>query len=135
MGSQGPTDTAAPVFEPGYLRHEIHSESTLPLLSFLLRERPDTAKRATQLFHEVIRGIGEDKRPIPDESVQVEPAMIELMDNGPSGKNTKIPGEPTVRKYHSPLRMSTCFGSANRSGNSRSPLSEPAPQGCAPGTS
>ncbi|KAJ1323045.1 L-amino-acid oxidase [Microdochium nivale] len=96
MGSQGPNVAAAPIFESGYLRHEIHSESTLPLLSFLLRERPDTAKRATQLFHEVIRGIGEDKRPIPDESEQVEPAMIDLIENGPSGNNTKIPGEPTV---------------------------------------
>lgn len=92
---------------PRYLHREIHSESTLPLLSFLLRERPDTAKRATQLFHEVISGIGIDERPIPDESAQVEPTLIELIEKGPSGDGNKIGKKLTVSAAHTPYIFHT----------------------------
>jgi hypothetical protein len=84
---------------PEFLTHEIYSESTLPLLSYLLRNGPDSSKSATTVFHEVQAGIGQDARPIPDESEQVEPAMLLLMKNGPSGNGSKIPGAPKVRDF------------------------------------
>lgn len=80
-----------------FLTHEIHSESTLPLLSYLIRLRPGE-KSATEVFHQVKAGVGKDLRPIPDESEQLEPTLISLIDNGPGGdRSRKVPGSPKVR--------------------------------------
>lgn len=75
-----------------------HSESTLPLLNFLLRSSPnDTVEDTTKAIHSVTAGIGVDQPPkIPDESVIDKTALMNLINNGPSGKGTKIPGQPTV---------------------------------------
>lgn len=94
---------------PEFLRHELYSESTLPLLSYLIRNvharETDSDQTATDIFHEVKRGIGLDDRPIPDvpdESEQVEPAMLLLMKEGPSGNGTKIQGAPKVSDMRGP---------------------------------
>lgn len=80
-----------------FLTHEIHSESTLPLLSYLVRLRPGE-KSATDVFHRVKAGIGADPRVIPDESEQLEPTLINLIDHGPGGdRGRKVPGGPKVR--------------------------------------
>ena len=80
-----------------FLKHEIHSESTFPLLSYFLRSRScKNSKDATKCFHEVIAGIGKDRRVIPDESVQLEKVLLELIAKGP-GNGKKIPGNPKVK--------------------------------------
>ena len=78
-----------------YLTQEIHSESTLPLLSWLLKAEKDNEKSFTQIFHEVKAGVGTAPRPIPDESEQVEPAMLQLIEKGPGGGQL-IEGNPKV---------------------------------------
>jgi len=80
-----------------YLTQEIHSESTLPLLSWLLRTAQDSDKSPTRIFHEVKAGVGKDDRPIPDESEQVEPTMLQLIEKGPGG-GKKIKGNPKVTR-------------------------------------
>jgi hypothetical protein len=85
---------------------ELHSESTLPLLNFLLKSRPeDSTKNATITFHNVTAGIGVDAPPpvleipkqIPDESIIEKTALLNLINVGPSGDGKKITGNPTVR--------------------------------------
>ncbi|KAI8624238.1 hypothetical protein F5Y19DRAFT_324770 [Xylariaceae sp. FL1651] len=79
-----------------FWRGEIHSETTLPLLSYFVNRRR-TDLTAVQDFQDVKSHIGKADRPIPDESEQLEETLINLIDNGP-GKNPgeKIPGSPTV---------------------------------------
>ncbi|KAH7174174.1 uncharacterized protein B0J16DRAFT_403721 [Fusarium flagelliforme] len=59
---------------------ELHSESTLPFLSYL----------------DVKAGVGEAPRAIPHESEQLEKVLNTLIDKGPSGHHKKIHGSPTV---------------------------------------
>jgi len=102
MSSQPATPTSK------FLSNELHSESTLPLLNFLLRSSPnDTVEDTTKAIHSVTAGIGVDPPPpipaipderpdkLPDESVIDKTALINLINNGP-GEGTKIPGQPTV---------------------------------------
>ena len=77
-----------------FLDGEVHSESTLPLLSYFLRCRScQSIEEITKCFHEVIAGIGKDRRVIPDESVQLEKILLELIAKGPGG-GKKVPGSP-----------------------------------------
>lgn len=85
--------------EAQYLAQEIRSESTLPLLSWLLRTEQDSEKSPTRIFHEVKAGVGIDTRPIPDdfpdESELVEAEMLNLINKGP-GDGKPIQGSPKV---------------------------------------
>jgi hypothetical protein len=78
--------------------HDLHSESTLPLLNFLLRSRKEySAEKTNEIIHSVTAGIGIDKKPpIPDESEILRTNYINLINHGPSGTGTKISGMPTV---------------------------------------
>ena len=79
---------------------ELRSESTLPLLNFLLRTRPDqTAETLATCLHEVTAGVGEDDPPIPDESEQLKSEYLRLMKDGPG----EISGNPSVRSILSIL--------------------------------
>lgn len=90
--------TALSEDEVRYLTQEIRSESTLPLLSWLLRTKQDPETSPTQIFHEVKAGVGVDPRPIPDESEEVEEPMLRLIEKGP-GDGTKIKGKPRVMYF------------------------------------
>lgn len=76
--------------ENAFLTHEVHSESTLPLLQWLLRTQqqellPDSEQKKTdtEIFKDVKGGVGKDARPIPDESELVEGPMLNLIAKGP----------------------------------------------------
>lgn len=86
-----PHSTAGTV-TPGFIGQEIHSESTLPLLSFLIGCR-FSDDPLSKIFSDVKSQIGEADRPIPDESEQLKTSLINLIDHGPGGKVT---GRPTV---------------------------------------
>lgn len=88
--------------EAQYFAQEIRSESTLPLLSWLLRTEQDSKKSPTRIFHEVKAGVGKDERPIPDEefpdeSELVEADMLNLINIGP-GDGKPIQGSPKVAR-------------------------------------
>jgi hypothetical protein len=91
--------TTAPL--PKHLIHELSSESTLPLLNFLLKSNTrDTVEQTTETIHSVTAGIGIDKPPpIPDESEQFKAWALNLIKNGPGGSREKILGNPTVSIY------------------------------------
>lgn len=79
-----------------YLQEELHSESTLPLLSYFVgcRQRDDSA---TQVFTDVKAQIGKAERPIPDESEQLADALLKLIEEGPGGDRKKrVEGSPKV---------------------------------------
>ncbi|KAF5024621.1 hypothetical protein F66182_3384 [Fusarium sp. NRRL 66182] len=75
---------------------ELHSESTLPFLSYLVQCRQKNQSGSTTIFQNVKSSIGDAVRPIPDESEQLEKVLINLIDNGPSGSKKKVTGNPTV---------------------------------------
>ncbi|KAH6659236.1 hypothetical protein BKA67DRAFT_509745 [Truncatella angustata] len=82
------------------LSDELHSERTLPLLSYFVQYRQSN-KSATAIFHEVKSLVGTAARPIPDElpdeSEPLAASLINLIDNGPGkSPHDKIPGSPTV---------------------------------------
>ena len=83
-----------------FLARELHSESTLPFLNFLLQSRPGQSVADTcQQVHAIAAGVGVDKPPtLPDESEQLKLTLLKLMKDGP-GKTPgeKIPGNPSVR--------------------------------------
>ena len=77
-----------------WLKQEVRSESTLPLLNFLSRTKEDpTAETLVACLHEVTAGVGKDDPPIPDESEQLRSEYLRLMKEGPG----KVIGNPTVR--------------------------------------
>ncbi|KAM0228293.1 hypothetical protein ACHAPO_010837 [Fusarium lateritium] len=89
----------APAFEfkePESLICEVHSESTLPFISYLVQCKQNELSGSKEIFQNVKSSIGDADRPIPDESEQLENVLIGLMKNGPSGDGRKIPGSPTV---------------------------------------
>ena len=76
-----------------WLEQEVRSESTLPLLNFLLCTKPeDPIEVITKRLQQVTAGIGEQKSPIPDESKQVQIELLRLMKDGPG----KVTDNPTV---------------------------------------
>lgn len=109
-----------------YFGHEIQSESTLPLLSYLLKSRQLEDETLVDIFHNVKAGVGTDERPIPDEAVIIEKEMINIINNGPQGG--RLEGKPKVRSSSTYLFSPklTIF---------RSPLLELAPQASALDTS
>lgn len=86
-----------------YLTKEIHSESTLPLLSYFHGCRSGKVP-ATDVFTRVKAEIGKADRLIPDEAEQLESALLTLIEKGPSKNNEKIKGDvkvsSTVQPYH-----------------------------------
>jgi hypothetical protein len=85
------------------LSDELHSERTLPLLSYFVQYRQSN-KSATAIFHEVKSLVGTAARPIPDElpdeSEPLAASLINLIDNGPGkSPHDKIPGSPTVSSH------------------------------------
>lgn len=87
---------------------EIISESTYPVLSYFLNCLRDNDSSEADIFSKVKSLVGEAPRPvntdelpsIPDESILVEADYINLINLGPSGKNKKIDGSPTVSLSH-----------------------------------
>ncbi|GKU21126.1 unnamed protein product [Fusarium langsethiae] len=75
---------------------ELHSESTLPFLSYLVQCKQNNHNGSTDTFQDVKAGVGEAPRAIPDESEQLEHVLLSLIDKGPSGHHKKIHGNPTV---------------------------------------
>lgn len=92
-----------------YLQEELHSESTLPLLSYFVacRQRDDSA---TQVFTDIKAQIGKADRPIPDESEQLADSLLKLIEEGPGGdKKKRVEGNPKVSENFSMdlMEMST----------------------------
>ncbi len=84
---------ASQEFIDDFLKQEVRSESTLPLLNFLLSTKPgQTDEAVAKSLHEVTAGIGKQDPPMPDESEQDKEALLKLMKDGPG----KVTGNPTV---------------------------------------
>lgn len=79
---------------------ELHSESTLPFLSYLVQCKQNNHNGSTDAFHKVKSGVGKAPRAIPDESEQLQDVLLSLIEKGPSGDGGKIPGSPTVSFRH-----------------------------------
>ncbi|KAJ4125763.1 hypothetical protein NW765_001537 [Fusarium oxysporum] len=79
-----------------FLTCEIHSESTLPLLSYFIACKKHNQNGSRTLFQKVKSKIGVADRPIPDESEQLQDVLLALMKDGPGKHGEKIPGCPTV---------------------------------------
>ena len=79
---------------------ELHSESTLPLLTYLVQCKQNNHSGTRALFQDVKANIGKAKRPIPDESEQLEKVLLRLIEKGPSDDHKKIPGNPTVSCHY-----------------------------------
>ncbi|KAL9610747.1 MAG: hypothetical protein Q9167_004566 [Letrouitia subvulpina] len=76
-----------------FVEQEIRSESTLPLLNFLLHTKPEQSPESiADVLHEVTARIGEQPPPIPDESEQLRSELLRLIEKGPG----KVTGHPTV---------------------------------------
>lgn len=97
---------ASEVSSPNWLeREDFRSESTLPLLNFLLHTTPDQAvEDIAILLHNVTKGIGIDESPLPDESEQLKDVFLKLIKDGPG----KVTGNPSVSSY-SFLTGKICF--------------------------
>ena len=107
---------ASQVPDASWLEQEARSESTLPLLNFLLSAKPEqTAEKITSILHEVTAGVGKQEPPLPDESEQLKHVLLTLMKDGPG----KVTGHPTVS-------LKTPSPGPVRLNMFRSPLSEPA---------
>ncbi|KAF4972603.1 hypothetical protein FSARC_876 [Fusarium sarcochroum] len=78
------------------LRFELHSESTLPLLSYLIKCGENDQDDPKDIFQDVKSSIGEADRPIPDEAEPLENVLIGLINHGPGGSGQRIPKGPTV---------------------------------------
>lgn len=64
--------------------HEIRSESTLPLLNFLLTAGPNqSTQKVAIVLHQVTADIGKQDPPIPDESEQDRTRLLKLIKDGP----------------------------------------------------
>lgn len=78
---------------PLFLKSELRSESTLPLLNFLLHTLPESStEQVTANLHYYSVTIGKERRPIPDESKQLEPVLLELIEKGAG----PVKGKPTA---------------------------------------
>ena len=75
---------------------ELHSESTLPFLSYLVQCKQNNHNGSADTFHDVKSGTGRKKRAIPDESEELQDVLLSLIEKGPGGDGRKIPGSPTV---------------------------------------
>jgi hypothetical protein len=91
-----------------FLTCEIHSESTLPLLSYFIACREHKKNGSRTLFQEVKSKIGDADRPIPDESEQLQDVLLALMKDGPGKPGEKIPGCPTVSACRNRLYVIPC---------------------------
>lgn len=116
---------ASDALDPNWLKQEVCSESTFPLLNFLLRtEQKQTVERVTELLHAVTASVGKDPPPLPDEGEQSQKELLLLMKDGPG----KVSGNPTVSSPFSwPFRSKLKLY--------RLPLSEPGFLACALDTS
>lgn len=87
--------STAGTVSPGFIRQEIQSESTLPLLSFLISYR-FSDDNLSKIFEDVKSQIGRADRPIPDESEQLRTSLINLINSGPGKDGEDLLGRPTV---------------------------------------
>ena len=84
---------ATSVLKANFLTQELRSESTLPLLNLFLQLGHDaTADQVNDKLHALTVSIGKEERPIPDESEQLQTALLQLMANGVP----KVDDNPTV---------------------------------------
>lgn len=82
-----------------FVQKDARSESTLPLLNYLLRRGPEASTaHATQIFQTVKAGVGKDKPPL-DESEQLRDPYMQMIDEG-VGKGGKVHGSPKVATLH-----------------------------------
>ena len=118
---------APEVLSPDWLKQEdVCSESTLPLLIFLLSIKPDQlVEDIAVLLHEVTNGIGKDRPPLPDESEQLKDVLLKLIKDGPG----KVTGNPSVSSLDFPDRQDSLLTL------SRSPLLEQVSLAYVPDTS
>ncbi|CCT63228.1 uncharacterized protein FFUJ_00146 [Fusarium fujikuroi IMI 58289] len=79
-----------------FLTHEIHSESTIPLLQYFIKCKEEDRTGSEELFHQVKGKIGHRDREIPDEAVQLQQVLLSLIANGPRKDGEKLDGTPTV---------------------------------------
>ncbi|KAF5963994.1 putative amino-acid oxidase YobN [Fusarium bulbicola] len=79
-----------------FLTCEIHSESTLPLLSYFIACKKHNQNGSRTLFQKVKSKIGVADRPIPDESEQLQDVLLALVKDGPGKPGQELPGCPTV---------------------------------------
>jgi hypothetical protein len=91
-----------------FLTCEIHSESTLPLLSYFIACKKHNQNGSRTLFQKVKSKIGVADRPIPDESEQLQDVLLALMKDGPGKHGEKIPGCPTVSELSNHLYATPC---------------------------
>lgn len=82
--------------ESEFLACEIHSESTLPLLSYFLKCKENNQSGSRTLFQKVKADIGKAERPIPDESEQLQDVLLALIKDGPGNPGEKLPWTPSV---------------------------------------
>lgn len=94
--SQGNMASTFDLATDEFLTCEIHSESTLPLLSYFIECKKHKQNGSRRLFQKVKSEIGDAERPIPDESEQLQDVLLALMKDGPGKPGEKIPGFPTV---------------------------------------
>lgn len=85
---------ASEVLAANWLKQEVRSESTLPLLNFLLScKGPDESpKSLARNLHYTSASVGEKEAPIPDESEELKEVLLQLIKDGPG----KVTGDPTV---------------------------------------
>ena len=63
---------------------EVRSESTLPLLNFLLSASPgQSSAQLADVLHQVTADIGQQDPPLPDESEELKEVLLKLMKDGP----------------------------------------------------
>ena len=85
---------ASKVLAADWLKQEVRSESTLPLLNFFLscKSPEETAESVAKNLHDTTASVGKKSSPIPDEAEEVKEALLRLMKDGPG----KVTGNPTV---------------------------------------
>lgn len=91
-----------------FLTCEIHSESTLPLLSYFIACKKHKQNGSRTLFQKVKSKIGVADRPIPDESEQLQDVLLALIKDGPGKDGEKIPGCPKVSELSNHLYATPC---------------------------
>ncbi|KAF5707983.1 amino-acid oxidase [Fusarium mundagurra] len=81
-----------------FLTHEVHSESTIPLIQYFIKCQEEDGTGSEKLFHDVKGSIGHHvrDRDIPDEAVQLQEILLSLTANGPRKDGEELHGSPTV---------------------------------------